>query len=275
MSEAEQIIEAETTGSITANYSDFSDFVQKNNYQFGPHFSAESLKQQPDFAHGEVDHNKVYALSVAKNIGEIKEGSVALNQTINTATVALAEQDPNDPNSGHIHYVAFVQGSHPRTYVFTENVTIDSDGTMRSQMEQQGQGWDTADYDEQGAYTNLVKQFADVAVTSDDPSLIAAFEKSSGRDLAMGGIENSGGEYEVRHEGGRAAVASASDFNAISAVEIESSYGVGGDAQMKLTLFRGNADNITQMQASAPGVDNQAKYESFSQMTPGINVLKP
>ncbi len=277
-------ISAETSGSITTGYSGFDDFVQQNSYQYGPHFDAESLKQNPGFAHGMTDHNKAYALSVAKNLSSVDVDSVALNQTINAATVALAEQDPNDPNSGSIHYVAFVQGRNPRTYVFTENVTIDPDGSITSQMEQ-GRGWDTTANDEQGAYSSLVKQFADIAGSvSGSPSLIAAFEKSSGRDLAVGGVESRGGEYEVRHDGDRVAVASSSDLNKTTGIEIESSYRSNGASEITMTVFRGegvsdqfnaSASGITQMESTAPGVDSQAKYNAFSQMDPGINTLKP
>ncbi len=260
----------------------FDDFVARQGYQYGPQFlDAQALQQNPQFAPGGEQYAQGYALAAAELAvgGYIEEGSVAINQTVNTAVLALAEADPDDPAQGQIHYVAFVEGATPRTYIFTENVTVGPDGSLQTEMSPDGQGWAMFDTEERAAYEALVDQFAGVAgiESGQAPSILAEFEAQSGRDLAVGGVENRGGEYEIRHEDGRAGVASAAELNDTTAVEIESSYGPQGDNEIRLSVFRENAEGMVQEAGSsaALGHDNVAKHDAFAGMDPGIKTLQP
>ena len=238
----------------------FHDFVEKYGYQYGPHYSRESLQQNLQFAHGGDQHESAYALSVAKNIAgndsDVRINSVALNPTVNAAIVALAEQDMNDLSKGHMHYIAFVQGRDPRTYIFTENIIINADGTIESQMEQ-GYGRDMSDIDERAAYQNLTEKFGDVSQKIDDEK----FRR---------------GEYKVEHTNNTASVSSVARLNATTAIELVSEYSRSGKGGVLMKVFRESAEGVTEtVQGMAAAPDNKAKYSSFSQMQPGIHTMAP
>ena len=231
---------------------DFADFVAANNYQFGP----------------DGDHTpQQYALSVAMNeadgMAEITDDSVAINQTINAAIVALAQADDADPTRGQMNYVAFIGSrNEPRTCIFTENVTIKPDGTVQSQL-QTGECnvWQAASTAESKAYYSLVERFGHAA--ADKPSLFKDFAQSAG--MALGGEETAGGELEIRH-GDAVSIASAADLNGTTGIELDSSA-----RETQLRLFRENADAMTEIGTSAARFNsNSPTYNKISQMTPGL-----
>lgn len=289
------IPEEEPAQAADAGYKSFQDFMTRNDYQTGPQWSAESLKQNPHMAPGGAQHAQAYAMAVAKNISSLDPDSVSINQTVGAAIVATAVADPDDPNKGQMNYVVFMPGAagnNPddmRTYVFTENITVNGDGSITSQMEA-GKGW-VMHGEESAAYGNLVDKFAGAIAAKGQPSAIAAFESSSGKNLPDGGLTTRGGEVEIRHGQetrlGKtfdvAAAASASDLNAHTGLEIEVAYSkehgsdlsAGVDGQVRLRVFRENLEGAVTEQGVADGPDNAAKFERNQGMSPGIYSIDP
>ncbi|MCB9991304.1 MAG: hypothetical protein H6867_07970 [Rhodospirillales bacterium] len=255
---------------ITAGYSSFDDFVQRNHYQYSALTIREDMPELEQA--GRADFDRVQALHVARNLDDLNADSVALNQTINTAVVAVAERDVNDPNQGQMHYVAFMQaGANARTYLFTENITINPDGSITSEMER-GKMLMMNDYEEQQAFGRLADKFGSIAQTSAE---FRDFARDG--DMAVGGTANRGGEYKIEHTGSGVAVSSSAELNDRSGVEIVSAYSRSGEGQVLMKIFRESAEGQMQQAASAegPSVDSKAKYNAFSQREPGIGTLEP
>lgn len=254
---------AGTGASIAAGYASFDDFVQQNRYQYGPHFDATA--QQYGFA---VAMNEADPQS-----RELTDDSVAINQTFNTAVTALAEIDPNDPNAGKMHYVLFIASpENPRTCIFTENIAIQPDGTLTSQMSD-GQCTIMETGEEREAFYSLAERFGQSAARP--PSAFLDFARSAG--MAVGGLQSPEGEYEVRHGEGAASIASASDLNGGTGIEIEQIYDLSGAGALKLRIFRENAEGMMQesVAAAAQGPVSAERYQAYSGMAPGINSFKP
>ena len=270
------------TNNITLSLSDmnedgaftFSDFVEEFGHEYGPHFDQKDIEENPQFMYGTLQHAQSYALASAAIIDELDENSVSINQTVNTAYIVLAEQDLNDPTRGSIHYIAFAEGSAQRTHVFTEQVSVHPDGTFRTEMDG-AFSWDMMDTLDRNAYERLVDKFASAAQSNEGQELVNGIE-NTGRELPVGGVSSHAGEVEIRHtldSDGRpssVSAASASILNDTTVLEIQSQYDASGNASMLLNVFRQAAEGIVESQGVTAGVDNQAKYDKFSNISPGV-----
>lgn len=248
-------------GAAQAGFHDFDGFVQARNLQYGP---------------DHTDTDRVYALAVAKNeadpkLRSLRADSVAINQTFNTAVVALAEKSTDDPAKGNIHYVAFVASQiQPRTCIFTENVSVLPDGTIRSDMAD-GNCREWIDDDERNAYYSLSSRFGEDAAKA--ASSFRFYLNEAG--MAAGGERSLAGAYRVDLASSLVTVSSAVPLNEVSGVEIGQSYGKEGGGTFLLRVFRENADGAMEKaaEAAAPVPANPGRYVAFSGMTPGIHLI--
>ena len=254
----------------SAGYADFRDFAARNNYQLMPGMQ---VPQEEMESYDGPDMDRITALYAAQNIDHLHADSVGLNQTLNTGIVTLAEADPADPSCGQVHYIAFVQSSAgARTYVFNEEITVNPDGTISAAMDE-GQSWEMSQTDEQLAYGKLLDRFGEVEETSAE---FRDYARANG--IAVGGTDSRVGEYEIEHGDGQASLASATEINGTTAVEVVSAYSRSGQGQMLMRVFRESAEGIMApaAEAAAPNPENTRNlYEPYSSMPSGIDTLDP
>lgn len=271
MSETGQVKTSEE-GAQTAGYASFADFVEKQRYRYAPKLS-DAVPQQDIDARSGLDQDRILALSVAKHLDDLKDDSVAVNRTIDSAVVVLAEQDEADSRAGKLHYIAFLSNK-SETYLFTENIKIGPDGAVTSTME--GRKWEMGDNDERNAFEKLADKFGRSA--AEKPSPFQNFAKAA--SVPLGGEESVVGQYEIEkteNSENSAALSSGAEVNETTGVMIGSEYTRSGPSHLSLKVFRANAQGVMEEAAKAAvdGPKDPERYDAYSRMQPGINVFKP
>jgi hypothetical protein len=175
------------TEAMAETYQNFQDFADKN----GIHLQRAGMLTAPN-ERPDISKDDTLIAAIAGQASRLPGGVIALNQTYDTAVVALGEQTSD--KTGVMKYFVFDKSA-ATVYSYDSNVTVNPDGSVSMDMAG-GTSHPFQSQDERSAYDRMRDAFnarSDIAQLQN--GTFAKYAQQNG--LPLGGMTSEGGQYRV------------------------------------------------------------------------------